>query len=567
MRVFYQFDYDALSRNVRKQLARSVRNPEHLVYGDANANWYTYTVNLSLCLFCGFLVYLAASADYGDPIKDTAWADRHLLLWYSILFFGIVYGAYAMWQRLQMVQKFHFLPGRYLFPMALIDVRSEKIGIHDLAQLRKLDAIHHETNGRYTKTVFTFNFTDGTRKTLVLTNKNRAEIALEKFNRFQHNARAAFQNRDIASLYGFDPLLDLRKSKWQKSLNDPGRSLGKKILDLLMELKLPLVIVAITFAAIFWYGRNAASDKKMYMTAKQAQTEASYLGYLGHGKFHIAEMQAELPRVVFKEVQKKNSVSALRALKTRFPHTDIQADVNEEIHQLYDKSLQKFRAQAVNSDTGLIKAMEYLLKYAEEHDSPGVTINFARPSPSELSQLDAFLKLKESNLRGMKIIPAAKYFADDSAATRESRITTGIRTAFSSIFPNDVLAFSPGSNTQSNIPMLQIAYQIEPSGKVFTSDRQDDAFVGLVMRFKAAIVVPDVKERWKFDLEVEPPDSFNVEYKTSSRDAVHRAPESQVYAVMAERAFDKLALKINAAFFRPDSAVYIKQLNRSKGTS
>ena len=562
MRIFYQFDYDALPRNVKKHLARSVRSPDYLVHGQVMSNLRWYALHVAICLACIFFIYLGAEADFGDPVKDTSWADTGMIVWYAILFFGVVYSGHAIWQRMQLSAKFHFLPGRYLFPLALVDIRSSKIAVHDLAQLRKLEATHHESNGRYKKTVFSFNFNDGTSKSLVINNLNQAEIALEKFNSYQSKARAAFHNRDIASLYGFDPFLDVRKNKWKEALDTSG--VAKKIIGLLHYLKTPLLILAVVIASLFWYGRNAASDKKMYLNAKQQKTESAYLGYIANGKFRVAEMQAELPRVVFNETLKKNSVTLLRNLKTRFPQSDILPEVAEEIHLLYDRSLQKFKAQAVNSDTGLIKSMEQLLKFAEEHDNPNVAISFARPTASDLSQLDAFLRLKENKLRGMKIIPAAKYFADDSAAAREARITTGIRSAFSTIFPNDVLAFNANAAAKDNVPKLLIAYQIEPSGKVYTSEKQDDAFVGLVMRFKAAIMVPNARDRWKFDLEVEPPDSFDVEYKTSSRDSVHQAPEGQVYAVMAERAFDKLANKINAAFFSPDSAVFMRQVKNSR---
>lgn len=562
MRVFYQFDYDALPRNVKKHLARSVRSPDYLVHAQVMSNLRWYLLHGMILAVCAFLIYLAAAADFGDPVKDTAWGDTGLITWYAILFFGVVYAGHAMWQRLQLSAKFRFLPGRYLFPLALVDIRNNKIAVHDLAQLRKLNATHHESNGRYNKTVFSFNFNDGSRKDLVITNLNQAEIALEKFNHYQTKARAAFHNRDISSLYGFDPFLDVRRNKWKNALDHS--KLSKQVLNLLQLIKLPLLMLAIVIAALFWYGRNVAADKKMYLNAKHMKTEVAYQGYIAHGKFRVAEMQAELPRVVFNEVQKKNSVSMLRGLKTRFPQSDILPDVAEEIHLLYDGALQKFREQAVNSDMGLIKSMEQLLKHAEEHDNPNVAISFDRPTASELSQLDAFLKLRENKLRGMKIIPAAKYFADDSAAIREARITTGIRSAFNSIFPNDVLAFNANAAAGDNVPKLQIAYQIEPSGKVYSSEKQDDAFVGLVMRFKAAIVVPGARDRWKFDLEVEPPDSFNVEYKTSSSDAVRRAPEGQVYAVMAERAFDKLAARINAAFFRPDSAVFMRQMKNGR---
>jgi len=562
VRVFYQLDYDALPRDVKKQLARSVRNPNFLVHAEAMSGKSWYLRHAALMAVCFLFIYIAAASSFGDPVDDLAWDNTGLIVWYAILFFGVVYAGQAIWQRMQLSAKFRFDPGCYLFPLALVDIRSNKIAVHDLAQLRKLDATHHETNGRYQRTVFSFNFNDGSRKDLIINNQKLAETALGKFNIYKTKARDAFHDRDVASLYGFDPLLDVRRNKWREAHATP--SLGKRALNLLTQFKIPLLILAIFIAALFWYGRNAAADKKMYLNAKHMQTEAAYLGYLAHGKFKIAEIQAELPRVVFNEVQKKNSVTMLRELKRRFPQSDILPDVADEIHVLYDHALQQFRNQAVNSDASLIKSMELLLKYAEEHDNPVIAIRFDRPSGSELVKLDAALKLRENRVRGMKIIPVAQYFTDDSAATREARISAGIRSAFSSIFPHDVLAFQASPLAGDDVPKLQVAYQIEPSGAVFTLDNQEDAFVGLIMRFKAAIVVPGARDRWKFDLEVEPPDTFKVEYKTNRNDTEHRAPPGQVYAVMAERAFDKLANKVNAAFFRPDSAVYLRQIKNSR---
>ncbi len=562
MRVFYQLDYDALSRDVKKQLARSVRNPDYLVHAEAMSNRSWYLRHAALMAVCFFFIYLAAVASFGDPINDLAWDNTGLIVWYAILFFGVVYAGNEIWQRMQLSAKFRFIPGCYLFPLALLDIRSNKIAVHDLAQLRKLDATHYESKGRYQRTVFSFNFNDGTRKDLIINNQGLAEATLGKFNIYKTRAKDAFHNRDLASLYGFDPLLDVRRNKWREA--NPAAGLGKRLLNLLTQFKVPLLILAIFMAALFWYGRNTAADKKMYLNAKHMQTEAAYLGYLAHGKFKITEIQAELPRVVFNEVQKRNSVTMLRQLKLRFPHSDILPDIAEEIHLLYDSSLKKFREQAVNSDTALIRSMEQLLNYAEEHDDPNVAISFNRPTENDLSKLDAVLKQKEKQIRGKQIIPAAKYFANDSAAVREARIITGVRSAFASIFPNDVLSFNANPVAPDNAPGLQIAYQIEPSGEIFGSEKHDSAFVGMLVRFKAALIVPDTKDRWKFDLEVTPPDSFNVQYTTSSNAPVKQAPEGQVYAVMAERAFDKLANKINAAFFRPDSAVYMKQLKNGR---
>lgn len=568
MQVQYQYDFEKLPGGVRNQLRKSIGNNAYLIYGETRSNFALYFLNGLLALFCGFLLYASATANFGDPLRDTLWSTPGSMIWYAILLFGIVHALVAIRKRMVLNKKFRFLPGRYVFPFALVDARANKVSIFDLTQMRKLDAIHHSTNGAYSKTVFQFKMNDGLSQTITIQNRSQAELMLSNFNLAQEAARKAFDERDVPALYGFDPVLDLRKAKWPGAsqqdtawLKNAGKTLAASTM--------PLVLVsAVVLAALFWYARNAAADGTAYENARQLKTEAAYLAYIEHGKFHVKEMQAALPRVVFDEVRQKRSVSLLRDLKKRFPGADIQADIPLEIHALYQKAWQKFQLQAVSTDSHLVTSMEQLLRFAEEHDNPQVAIKFTRPTADDLSQLDAFLKSKEARLNGAKMIMAAKYFADDSASVREARIIEGLRSAFSSIFPNDVLAFSVANVRKNGVqvvqPMLDIAYRIEPSGSIYSSEKNNDAFVGLVMRFHAAIMVPEVEEHWKFDLEVEPPQTFRVEYKTATPNALSRPSDSQVYAVMAERAFDQLASKITAAFFRADSAIYLKQMKRQR---
>ncbi|MEN9864659.1 MAG: hypothetical protein RL748_249, partial [Pseudomonadota bacterium] len=326
-----------------------------------------------------------------------------------------------------------------------------------------------------------------------------------------------------------------------------------------------MLVSSVVLAGVFWYGRNAASDVEMAKQARRLKTEAAYTGYLKNGRFYLAQLRAELPRVALEEVRKKRSVSALRELKNRYPGSEIVPEASAEIHLLYQQALEKFKAQAVNTDSKLVGTMEQLLRFAEEHDDPKVIIKFTRPTPEALSHLDSFLKSREAKINGIKIAPASRHFSNDSAGVRESRITRGLSNALGSIFPNDVLAFQVGQIGKKPHPAIEITYQIEPSGAIYYSEKhKEDAFVGLVIRFQASILVPQSEQAWNFNLEVEPPQRFNVEYKTSKDNPDEHMPEGQVYAVMAERAFDQLSSKITAAFFRPDSAVFIKQMQRGR---
>jgi hypothetical protein len=567
----YRFDFAVLPSNVKRQLRKSSANPKYLVHADVRSNFVFWFWHGLLILLCGLLLVGAVSSNFGDPVRDRAWSEKESIFWYTLLIFGLAWGISRIHQRISLTKTFGFVPGRYLFPFTLVDARSDKFTVYDLNQLEDLGAVHHHLNGAYNNTVCTFKFNDGSRQVIIIGNKATAENMLNNVYLYQKLAGQAFDQRDLEGVYGFDPFIDIRRKKWVGADAAIGSGILARFqyraIELLWAMQPWLMLAALLVAALLWYGRNVASDGQMYQEAKQKRTEATYTGYIQHGKYHVAEMKAALPRVVFDEVKQRRSVGLLRELRARFPQSDIDADISAEIHALYLRAWGKFEAQAVATDSQLVATMGQLLRFAEEHDSPQVLIQFTRPTPAELSRLDAFLHAKEGGLPGVKIAQAAQYFADNSAAARETRITGGLKNAFNSIFPNDVLAFTIGKPGKKPRPVLDIAYQIEPSGAVYFSEKhKEDAFVGLKIRFQASIMVPEAPERWNFDLEVEPPQTFQVAYKTAASGGENRPAAGQVYAVMAERAFDHLDSKITAAFFRPDSAVFIRQMKRARQT-
>lgn len=334
--------------------------------------------------------------------------------------------------------------------------------------------------------------------------------------------------------------------------------------------------IALILSWPVWYARSYLSDEAMYRTAKQLKSEAAYSGYFRAGENHLIELKQEFPRIVFDEIKPLHSVSKLRTLKSRFPDSDIQPEVASEIHVLFKKSMERFRKNAVLTDPKLTGAIEELLDYLENHSSPVVDIVFVRPTMAELRQLDSRLKQREERFLDRRITPAAQFFGDDSAASRENRIAQGMRQAFLQIFPNDVLSLQAIAQVRSDVPTLKIRYEIEPSGMVYTSEseksvfngftpttKQNNAFVGLVIRFNGELSVPNIEESWRFKLEVTPPDRFTVEYQRRSNELDSGPQDGQVYAVMAERAFDKLNGRLATAFFKEDSDIFVKHFKKS----
>ncbi len=300
----------------------------------------------------------------------------------------------------------------------------------------------------------------------------------------------------------------------------------------------------------------AAADFAVQAEAKRQKSEQAYVDYIRNGWFNVSEMRAALPRVAFAEVLAKDSVSELRSLATRYPQGGLQGDIDKAIHVLYQRALAKFKSQANTSDPQLLASMEKLLQVLEQSGNPQVGIHFTRPTSAQLGELDASIKQREKEVGG-KIIPASIHFGNNSAAHREARIAQDLQGAFRTIFTSDVLNLTIKGKIANDRPRLEITYQIAPSGAVyFSEDNKDRAFVGLVARFQSQLHVGAAAAPWGFDMAVAPPEKFSVNYEMPAGALNPGPPDSQVYAVMAERAFDELGAKMRAAVFSPDSAAF-----------
>jgi hypothetical protein len=245
----------------------------------------------------------------------------------------------------------------------------------------------------------------------------------------------------------------------------------------------------------------------------------------------------------------------LRGVLLRYPKAGLDADVAAEVHGLYQASLKRFADAAATADPSLLPLMSSMLDFLEASHNPAVEVHFSRPSTEQLVQLDERIAATGGAYQGRAVAPASMHFTQSSANARETRISAEIQQGFRSIFPNDVLAIVPVQISNPTRPQIEIKYEIGPSGKVYVPrDDPKKAFVGLEFRFAAAMSVPQRDDQWQFGLEIHPPEHFVVQYEFA-RNAPKVGPaDSQVYAVMAERAFDELSVKLRAAFFKEGSA-------------
>jgi hypothetical protein len=556
----HSYDFHRLPDRIKRQLARAIADAGNHLREEIPGNVLFYVLRgIGLFLVAGWGLMLLAD-NFGNPAKDELWTDQGLMIGMALFTGALAYLTLVVRRRYVLNKAFNFQPGQYLFPFTMIDARSTRLTVIDFTQVLSIQAVDHNVNGSYSHTTFTFSFPDAQARSWKVASKTRADQFGAKLAVLQQAVHSAAERKDIATLMRLDPFYEIRMKNWAVPDTGPAPATGRVRALLAHPVAAKPIVAALVLAAVLapvlWVARNTAADFAVRAEAQRLKTETAYTEYIVNGWFHVDDMRAALPRVALDEVLKKNSVTALRDLAARYPEAGLKADIDQAIHVLYQRALARFTRQATTSDPALLATMEQLLLVLEQSGKPQVAIQFTRPTDLQLGELDASIKQREKEV-GSKIIPASIHFGNDSAAPREARIAKGLQAAFRTIFTNDVLDLVVMRPNTKHMPRLAIAYQIAPSGAVYFSEKEKErAFVGLVARFQSQLEVGPAVDPWRFDMAVLPPEHFTVNFDLPPG-AVNAGPrDSQVYAVMAERAFDELAVKIRAAFFRRDSAAF-----------
>jgi hypothetical protein len=253
------------------------------------------------------------------------------------------------------------------------------------------------------------------------------------------------------------------------------------------------------------------------------------------------------------------TVAALRTFITTYPKAADVSQAKKDIHTLFDKTLADFRSKANKKDPTVIPFVESLLKYEEDHNSEAVEVRFRRRSNASLAAADRILAGDGD------VAAASSNFDAESMRSREETMVKALQGAFSSVFPADVLALKLGDPLpekdktlpESTKPVIYVDYEVGWSGDTYVNKTETRRFVGIKIAFDTVMKTPNFDKSLAFKLNVLPPDRFTVSYDTFSdplygsalRDSSGPA-DTQVYDIMALRAFDQLSTKLSEIFFQ-----------------
>jgi hypothetical protein len=414
--------------------------------------------------------------------------------------------------------------GIHVFAWDIVDVGLDgTLTVHPLRNLRKLMTTELRGAGNTVFTRLDFTLENGRQVSLPIPGQDLAPRCVAAWQQRHQALNAALQTNNRAAVAALDPFDALRQ---QPGLRPPSPFAWDRLRRHAIVWALG---TAIPVGAVAWAVRNLASDQVAFTKAVATGTEQAYLDYLGFGWRHVDAARAALPRAALADARRTGTVTALRAVPRRYPKAGLEPEVTQAVHDVFQKSFERFRALAKRSDATVEPFVGELLTRLESSGDSAVTVKFIR-APALGSD--------------RRSLPAnvARHFGEAGAASREQRMVSELAKGFRLVFPQDVfqLVRSDGGPTR---PVLQVEYGIGPSGMTYRSDKTMQEFVGVVVRFNVHFVVPGSPTSWRGTLQVLPPDRFSTQAAFPT--------DEQVYGEMANRAFDQLSSKLNEAFLVP----------------
>ncbi len=561
---------------------------------------------LLLLFVFGLATFGVFAANFGEAYHATQ--SPAAIIAYVLFIFLSVLGVLSMARNSKRRKAVPYTPGSYVFAADTLIVGESGLKLLSAREISNLQPVHHLRNGSYTHTLITITYSDNSRESFSFFGKPQAEAALARLRAEGVQAADALARRDANALYPVDPLFEARMAGFQPS-QDPSGPLTQPLPSWTRRRGLIALGLACVIGPVGFGLRNLASDEIAF---NEAETTYAYSAYLDSGWRHLEEVKTDyLPRAQLKEASEKtdpterlaaietiakgqliptvrakaeqgrvaalhavfeqasarNTVSALRDFQHAHPQAADVPAAQQRIHALFEKTLSDFKPRA--SKPTSIPFVEALLEYMEKNGSPPVEVRFRRHNAPTLLAADKILsKVDPSDKAGSELASASSHFDEGHAKPREGAVIAAMQKGFSGVFPADVLPLTQGDDLDANDmstpgtskPSIFVDYTAGWSGSTYSDPSNGRRFVGIVFAFDVLMTIPDNGKLLNLKFKVQPPETFSVSYETFSNPEMGAAlknsgdgpSDSQVYEVMALRAFDQLSSKIQDELYHSD---------------
>ncbi len=422
-----------------------------------------------------------------------------------------------------------FRPGIYLFGSALIDARASRLKVYPLDSLARLA----KGPGSMVTLVF-----GSAHFSLPLADPARADEAVQLIE----GAKNRLAILDERGRFEIDPL---EPAAVASPLAPTAPLTRRAPLWEQQRWTLGILVGCLLGAVIFWL-RNTASDNRMLASAQRKDDVAAYRGYLARGKRHREIVSSVLlPRAVLRGAIETGSVAAIDAFTRDFPETGIKPEVeaarrnamvaeferarakgtlaalldfgqehpdhgletpfNEARSALFAHAKARYRREMAEGAEDHAALVDRLISYAEKagakrtdagHRGPAVEIRFQRLASKTLGRADAAIR-KNPMFNGAASYPA-QYFEPKRLEPNEAAVANALKERFVKVFEPEILTFVVGAPVEGEseeppeptVPTLFISHRLEWSGGAVARDKPRGVFIGILLFFKTAFVIP-----------------------------------------------------------------------------
>lgn len=509
---------------------------------------------------------------------------------YALLLSAVAVGLLSALEIKSRIGDLPYQPGLYLFESALVDARDERLRIYPL------DASTRVSPAAAGAVTLVFG---AVRFTLPLADPNRQSEAVQRIEA----ARERLPGLDAKARFEIDPL----EPPAVVSPLAPTEPLARKAPVWESQRWLVGILLGMALgAALFWL-RNTASDNRMLAAAQHANDVAAYRAYLARGQRHrplVAEVL--LPRALLKEAVTRGSVADIDDFVAKNPKTGIGPEIDAARRNAMAAELE--RAKAENSlaallsfaeahpDHGLGPSFEQarhaaflrtrdrykkvmpegaedhldfvgrLLAHAEKvgakktdagHRGPAVEIRFRRLPSKTLARADAAIR-KNPKFNGAPSYPS-QYFDAKRLEVHEGALAERLIERFAKVFEPEALTFVRGEPIEGEseepppvtVPTLFITHRLEWSGGAIAVEKPRGVFIGILLFYNSAFVLPDNAATLKTKFTAGENMSHELVKKHADQPAAG-ALETAVYASLTASAFAQFESRLVAKWFKPE---------------
>jgi hypothetical protein len=377
-----------------------------------------------------------------------------------------------------------FPPGKYLFPLDLVDAQTKDVRILPLGSLESTRMVEHQNEGAYTHTAFELHYEGGEHHTFNVNNQVAAAMTASAIESSREAIRAAIEKQDMLAIAGMDVFIEPRlDDNWQ--VEAPAGPSPGRLPVFLARWRLAALAAAVVVAIPLWHLRNVRSDDLGFAgaIAWTADGGPGFETYLRDGRRHVDKVRRTfLPRAAIHKAQKEGSLMALDLLVEIHKGTPLEAEAREareavltEIAMRADRErdLKALRAFLVDHPgsrldgqvRGSIARLYGLAK--ERYHAQGSA------APAVVGFMDKlFDRLGEvgSPEVAMRFERRPEGLGDAEWRHGEAALVEGLNREFVSALGPDAGLFidfqhEAGAPQSSPRPVVLVAYQVAPSGR------------------------------------------------------------------------------------------------------